>query len=459
MANYTPSNCPCPEITDHVLYNINNVFLHFIKLCIDLGRYNRFMKAWKLTRKIILLCIIVCFLASSIASPLSTTAAARLYTSPYSFNYATWVLQAFAQKIGEAGLDVTSHLPGNVQHAVVIKYFKLARDLDIAEWSIEQIYADPAVPDPEQAAAEKIAERDELQTMLTQMAPVVEEILEYQVRTVLAEEGLDLGGQNLPPVLYHTSPVPKALILSPHDTIRQDADISLQADISMEDITALENEVEEEMSVSALVVDIGGVGVYPTMVMRSSSLVWVVQTIAHEWTHNYLSLHPLGINYGSSGELRTMNETTAAIVGEEVSRLVLERYYPEMAASSTKVLAMTGSFQEKPFDFNAEMHQTRVTVDFLLSQGRVKAAESYMEARRQTFWENGYLIRKLNQAYFAFYGAYADTPQGAAGGDPVGPAVRALREQSGSLSVFIKQIAWMNSYSDLQEAVGSQAEN
>jgi len=215
--------------------------------------------------------------------------------------------------------------------------------------------------------------------------------------------------------------------------------------------------VEEELGVSALVVDIGGVGVYPTMVMRSSNLAWVVQTIAHEWTHNYLSLHPLGLNYGLSGELRTMNETAAAIVGEEVGRLVLERYYPELAASSTKVLAMTGLTQEAPFDFNAEMHQTRVTVDFLLSQGRIKAAESYMEARRQTFWENGYLIRKLNQAYFAFYGAYADTPQGAAGEDPVGPAVRALREKNDSLSAFIKKIAWMNSYSDLQAAVNSPA--
>ena len=49
-----------------------------------------------------------------------------------------------------------------------------------------------------------------------------------------------------------------------------------------------------------------------------------------------------------------------------------------------------------------------------------------MEQRRQLFVENGYYIRKLNQAYFAFYGAYADVPGGAAGEDPVGPAVRAL---------------------------------
>jgi hypothetical protein len=79
-----------------------------------------------------------------------------------------------------------------------------------------------------------------------------------------------------------------------------------------------------------------------------------------------------------------------------------------------------------------------------------------MEQRRAVFWENGYLIRKLNQAYFAFHGAYADSPGGAAGQDPVGPAVRALREQSASLADFINTIAWMNSFDELQEAIQSQ---
>ncbi len=73
------------------------------------------------------------------------------------------------------------------------------------------------------------------------------------------------------------------------------------------------------------------------------------------------------------------------------------------------------------------MHTTRVHVDELLAAGKITEAETYMDQRRQVFWDNGYPIRKLNQAYFAFYGAYADVPGGAAGEDPVGPAVRALR--------------------------------
>lgn len=79
-----------------------------------------------------------------------------------------------------------------------------------------------------------------------------------------------------------------------------------------------------------------------------------------------------------------------------------------------------------------------------------------MEERRQVFLKNGYLLRKINQAYFAFYGAYADVPGGAAGEDPVGPAVRALREQSKSLAEFVNRISWMSSFQQLQEAVNQQ---
>jgi len=106
-----------------------------------------------------------------------------------------------------------------------------------------------------------------------------------------------------------------------------------------------------------------------------------------------------------------------------------------------------------PFDFRAEMHETRVAADALLAEGKIDEAEAYMESRRQVFLKNGYLLRKINQAYFAFYGAYADTPGGAAGEDPVGPAVRALRAQSKSLADFVNTIAKMTSFQQLKDAV------
>jgi len=76
-----------------------------------------------------------------------------------------------------------------------------------------------------------------------------------------------------------------------------------------------------------------------------------------------------------------------------------------------------------------------------------------MEARRLFLWENGYRIRKLNQAYFAFYGAYADQPGGSSGEDPVGAAVRTLRAQSASLIDFVRTVARVKSYQQLQVLV------
>jgi hypothetical protein len=99
------------------------------------------------------------------------------------------------------------------------------------------------------------------------------------------------------------------------------------------------------------------------------------------------------------------------------------------------------------------MRITREHADQLLEQGKIEEAEAYMEARRQVFWEQGYRIRKLNQAYFAFHGAYADLPGGAAGDDPVGEAVRDLRAQSASLADFLKRISWMTSFEQLQKTV------
>ncbi|HAX68943.1 MAG TPA: hypothetical protein DCY14_05010 [Anaerolineae bacterium] len=189
----------------------------------------------------------------------------------------------------------------------------------------------------------------------------------------------------------------------------------------------------------------------------------MLSTIAHEWIHNYLTLRPLGILYNQSPELRTMNETTASIAGDEIGALVIEKFYPELKASaSPPTLSLIslptdrpnpGDFPRPPFDFRAQMHETRLNVDALLAEGKIEEAEAYMEQRRQIFLDNRYLIRKLNQAYFAFYGAYADVPGGAAGEDPVGPAVRTLRSQSQSLVDFVNRISWMWKFEQLQRAV------
>jgi hypothetical protein len=190
------------------------------------------------------------------------------------------------------------------------------------------------------------------------------------------------------------------------------------------------------------------------MVMQTSDINWLSEVVAHEWIHNYLTLRPLGIYYFDSPALRTMNETVASIAGKELGRALVARYYPDLlpplptppAASSPA----PGPVEPPAFDYRAEMAVTRQKADEMLANGQIEAAEAYMEARRQIFWENGYRLRKINQAYFAFYGAYADQPGGESAGDPVGDAVRALRSQSASLADFVKQSAWLVSFDQLQ---------
>lgn len=384
----------------------------------------------------------------------------RAFSRDREFDFVGWTLNAFGTKLNQAALDATETSSPENQRQVVLDYLDLVNRISQAEGHLNAIYADPKVVNPEQASALVRDKLAELKAERHRLGPVVETILQSQISETVADLGLTYGGQPLPPVLYHSSPLPTALIVSPREEIIQEHNISLEPDISIDERTSLEERVDTGLDVSSLIVDVGGIGVYPTMVVETGNLNFLTEVVAHEWVHNFLTLRPLGLNYLSSPELRTMNETAAAIAGREIGRLVMERYYPEQLPPPPPAEAEIdpGEPLEPPaFDFREEMRQTRVTVDQLLAEGKVEAAEKYMEARRQIFWENGYRLRKLNQAYFAFYGAYADEPGGAAGEDPVGAAVRQFFSESPSLASFLKRIAWMTSFEELLESTGPNA--
>ena len=412
------------------------------------------------------------FLALTLAVIIAATADApqltgtsdrvRSFTRNIEFDYPNWVWNAAWTKFEQGAVGLPYLFDRGTNKEIVVEYLRTTQNLMQAEQQVEKIFADPAVSDKEAASAYVRAQRDQLIARQDSLAPLAEATLQSQISEAVAELGLTTSGQPIPPVLYHISSTPLALIVSPRNVIKQTANISVLPTLTLDSQIKLEDEVANSLDVSTLVVPIGGVGVYPTMVMETTDLPWTLDTIAHEWTHNYLNLRPLGLNYSTTPELRTMNETTASIAGGEVGNYVIQKYYPELLQVSFK--SNRTSFNEAtfpfshpddpaPFDFRSEMHETRVTADQLLAEGKIQEAESYMEKRRQVFWDNGYLLRKLNQAYFAFHGAYADVPGGAAGEDPVGPAVRALRARSASLADFINTIAWMTSFQQLQQAI------
>lgn len=420
----------------------------------------RILRGLEITGLLILLAAITGYSNPSLTNPIEKV---RAYTRNVEFDYLEWMADAAILKTRAASINLPYTLEHEAQKEIVADYLQTTQFIFEKEYQLSQLYADASIEDKVSATAAVRGELDELYIRRHDLAPLAESIIQAQVSQVLAELGLTAVGQPVPNVWYHSTPLPMALIVSPRDRIEQTANISIYTEITVDEQVALETEVDAGLDVSSLVVPVGGVGVYPTMVMRSTNLNWIANTVAHEWIHNYLTLRPLGVLYNNTPELRTMNETTASIAGDEIGALVIEKFYLELmpnASNPTLNLVSLPSdrpnpedLPRPPFDFRAQMHETRIHVDALLAEGKIEEAEAYMEERRQIFLRNGYLLRKINQAYFAFYGAYADTPGGAAGEDPVGPAVRALREQSASLADFVNRISWMSNFEQLQEAV------
>lgn len=425
------------------------------------------LRGLEITFALIVLATITGYSNPSLTHP---TEKIRTYTRQVEFNYVSWMSDALIIKLRAASVGIPYTLDQSSQKQIVNEYLRATQFILDKEQLLAQIYSDAALTDKNLASESLRGELAKLYFMQSELAPLAEAVLQEQVSQILAEIGLTSAGQPMPNVWYHSTPLPMALIVSPRSHIEQIANISVNTDLKVDEQAALENNVDHGLNTSSLVVNIGGAGVYPTMVMRTTSLNWMVNTIAHEWIHNYLTLRPLGFLYDNTPELRTMNETTASIAGDEIGALVVERFYPELISASPLILrprsAQTlslvsapidhpepGDFLRPPFDFRAEMHETRVFADALLSEGKIEEAEAYMEARRLIFLKNGYLLRKLNQAYFAFHGAYADLPGGAAGQDPVGPAVRALRAQSESLADFVNTMSWMWKYEQLQKVI------
>jgi len=396
------------------------------------------------------------YLGPSTTAVIDSKDKVRAFTRPIEFDFVEWTIDALGVKLERLPLNTIDYLDRESQRQIVLDYIHLIGEIQQAEGELNLIYTNPEIDEPEIQAKPIQENLDALYTRRADLAPLAESVLQEMLSTVAAEMGFTPLGQPIPPVMYHSTPLPWALIVSPRERIAQEANISLKTTLTLEDHILLEDEIAAALDVSTLVVPVGGVGTYPTMIAQTSNLNWLTTVIAHEWIHNYLTLRPLGVRYEQSPELRTMNETTASLTGDELGAALIAEFFPELVPPPPPPAQPTPQPDPQPtpeperFDFRAEMYKTRIQVDALLAEGKVADAESYMEQRRLVFWENGYRIRKLNQAYFAFYGAYADQPVGSAGEDPVGAAVRQLRAQSDSLIEFVDAMSKLKSFQELQ---------
>ncbi len=393
------------------------------------------LASWRLRLLLALLWVGVWASVAACAGESVPEAALSDIARPYRFSLARWELAQFARLLQPAELppQAQGDPSGYVQH-----YFALQA------WANNLERAGQPLP-------------PSLGEELERMCPAVERILAQQVREAFRREGIYSPLDRylplpitFPPVWFVLEPPPQLLVVSPRERIEPIYQVMLVPKMDVATMEQIEAQVEA-LGYSALVTEIGGLGAsYPAMVSTYSSLPYAVETVAEEWLHQYLAFTPSGFRYilhllrlRPDYEIAQLNESLATVVHEEIGAWVLAEYYGILPEPEPAALP-----DEAAGDFCALMRETRLQAEALLAQGQIEAAEAYMEARRQVLVEKGYRIRKLNQAYFAFYGTYADAPGAIS---LVGSELRALRAEAPSLGAFLNLVVGMTSREELQQ--------
>ena len=368
----------------------------------------------------------------------------------YLYDIAQWEFNNFLSKWINRAREV---LPGGATPArkgeLVRRYFDMGIDAAGLRYRLRLMAAESS----DGRTAELQARLEAAEAPRRALADDVEEAIEAAISAALAEEGLaTLGEFIFPPVDIRLNEPPKLLVTSPRNAIRRTHDVLLRSDVTLRQREAMEERLLMDADLSALVEDIGGLATYPASIPTTQPMRWTMEAAAHEWLHHYFFFRPLGQNMFNNGDMVTLNETIASVAGAELGDRAFallggEIPTPAPAAQASQP-ATSGAPQ--PFDFQGEMRRTRQRVDALLAEGDVEGAEAYMEERRLLFVENGYPIRKLNQAYFAFYGTYADLP---ASSSPIGGQVHRLRELIPDLGDFIMRVAQISDYGEFLDTL------
>ena len=369
---------------------------------------------------------------------------------PYSFSILTWESRVIPGEIIQWAHGWLENIDDEA--VIVTEYFSTVEQLKTLEREIQWVNSGTRQGDP--ALLEN--ELTMLQERKLGLEKTVERIIEKQIKETLAEEEIfnpiTSLKINFPPLNFKLERPPHLLVISPRDSIESIREIILKQDISIDEMEAIEDEADR-LGVSSLVVGLGGLGsTYPSFVTNEASLRFTIDAATEEWLHQYLFFKPLGILYtldltglSPDYEIATINETVASMTSKEIGAIVYQKYYPQHENSNNQ-----GQAEESGFDFNRQMREIRITVDEYLARGEIGLAEEFMEEKRQYLASMGYHIRKLNQAYFAFHGAYADSPTSIS---PIGPEVKKLREQSSSIKDFLDKASLITSRQNLIESL------
>ena len=204
---------------------------------------------------------------------------------------------------------------------------------------------------------------------------------------------------------FNVGSSPKLLVTSPRNKIERKEEILLVPSIDIETIEALEGRAASD-ELSSVIINIGGLATYPSIIAEGKSSRELFLTISHEWLHQYLIFHPLGRSYFSNKEMKEINETLANIFSKKLLKSLCEKDFE----IKNEMCSVSPVKDENKFDYREFMKKLRINVDQLLSEGKIKNAEKLMNESTLILNNNGIKIRKINQAWFAFNGTYGDSP-------------------------------------------------
>jgi hypothetical protein len=377
----------------------------------------------------------------------------EINADPDDYDIAAWETRHFANKwlflFGQLFRDEPSV---EEQDRLVLRFLQLTREIEVLEREVNDAAQREQPVDTVKALAlaQRQDERDAIENQ-------VEATIEARLSAVIDAEGLDrsllfLPAIAWPPVDFEFTQPPHTLAVSYRDRIELKSASLLSEDLNLRDLTRVEAETEAAEDVSALAFPAAGVAAYPTIVTYRDDYRSLLEVVAHEWLHNYLFFYPLGFNYYESNDLRTMNETVADLVGRELADSVLARW--PLAEPQREQPAPPES-DAPTVDFYEELRHLRGEVDTLLAAGRIEEAEALMEQRRRELADQGFYLRKINQAYFAFTNLYAGEAGNPAATNPIGPKIDELRRRSASLSDFVATMRGLTSADGLDQALAA----
>lgn len=225
--------------------------------------------------------IILILLGKSVLPPGDSLEQVRAFTRTLEFDYIAWSVDAAFLKFEGLPWATTPTYPIRTTPntcSLTLTYFGTSNK----KRELATLFADPNVTDPETASADLRADLAALYDQRSQLGPLAETILQNQVGIILDELNLTVGGRPSPPTLYHSTAIPHALIhLAPAEH-HPSGPKHLHLPGHHPGRAGGAGSAGHGRPRSFLVVPIGGVGTYPTMIAQTSNLTWLSEVITHE---------------------------------------------------------------------------------------------------------------------------------------------------------------------------------